>query len=156
MPESPCLQISNLKKTTNKQKSPSVLNWLPFLRIFTYSFLQCPTKWLSVVLGRTVVKREPDINILPRAVALDDLNHVPDSWKMMLDLAYCRRVMPWRRIDPFFRSSSTSQLMSGVEKRNRAKIPSRLLSRSWATLKKGNTESLDPVCLILEWSWLLR
>lgn len=82
------------------------------------------------MLGRTVVKREPDINILPRAVALDDLNHVPDSSKMMLDLAYCRRVMPWRRTDPFFRSSSTSQLMSGVEKRNRAKIPSRLLSRS--------------------------
>ena len=106
------------------------------------------------MLGRTLVKREPDTKILPRAVALDDLHRVLDYWKMMLDLAYCRRVMPWRRMHPFFRGSSISQLMSGVGKRSRAKIPSRLLSRSWATSKK-NEEFKYLMTLFLRYLWLL-
>ena len=101
------------------------------------------------MLGRTLVKREPDTKILPRVVALDDLHRVLDYWKMMLDLAYCRRVMPWRRMHPFFRGSSISQLMSGVGKRSRAKIPSDFCQGPEQHQKK----KIDNHQILFVWSW---
>lgn len=101
------------------------------------------------MLGRTLVKRKPDTKILPRVVALDDLHCVLDYWKMTLDLAYCRRVMPWRRMHPFFRGSSISQLMSGVGKRSRAKIPSDFCQGPEQHQKK----KIDNHQILFVWSW---